>query len=63
MARFGVDSATPAGQRLTALMLLLMGSLGLVELHDRQQLSVEESLETSMWAVRTLIEATVKEQR
>lgn len=62
LPRFGIDPASPAGERLTALILLLTGSLGLVELHDRQQLSVEESIETSLWAVRALIDSSVREQ-
>lgn len=56
---FGVDPDSAGGQRLVSLVLLLSGSLGLVELHDRQGLSVDAALEVSLWAVRALIDATV----
>jgi AcrR family transcriptional regulator len=58
LAASGVDAASPEGERLTALLLLLTGSLGLVELHDRQGLALDDALEFTGWAVRTLIDAT-----
>ena len=39
-----VDVESPEGERLCSLLLLLTGSLGLLELHDRQGLRVDESL-------------------
>jgi AcrR family transcriptional regulator len=54
----GVDPDDAAGQRLIALLLLVSGSLGLVELHDRQGLAVDDAIEASLWATRTLIDAT-----
>jgi hypothetical protein len=40
------------------MLLLVSGSLALVELHDRQGLDVDDALDASLWAVQTLIEAT-----
>lgn len=54
----GVNPDNAGGQRLIAMLLLVSGSLGLVELHDRQGLSVDQSIDVSLWATRTLINAT-----
>lgn len=54
----GVDPATPAGERLLSLLLLINGSLALLELHDRQGLGVDEAIDRSRWATQALIEAT-----
>jgi AcrR family transcriptional regulator len=54
----GVDPQTPEGERLIALLLLVSGSLALVELHDRQGLGVDQAVDASLWAVRALIEAS-----
>lgn len=54
----GVNPDDAAGQRLIAMLLLVSGSLGLVELHDRQGLSVDQSIDASLWATRTLLNAT-----
>lgn len=54
----GVDPEQPEGQRLIAMLLLVSGSLGLVELHDRQGLDIDEAIETSLWATRALITAS-----
>jgi AcrR family transcriptional regulator len=56
--RQGIDARTSEGQRLISLLLLVNGSLGLIELHDRQGLDVDEALERSLWAMRALIDAT-----
>jgi AcrR family transcriptional regulator len=58
---FGIEASTAEGERLISLLMLVSGSLALLELHDRQHLSVEASLETSLWAGRALIEATRRE--
>jgi AcrR family transcriptional regulator len=54
----GIDPTTPEGERVIALLLLVSGSLALVELHDRQGLEVEDAVGVSLWAVRTLIDAS-----
>lgn len=54
----GVDPDSAEGRRLTSLILLLSGSIALVELHDRQGLDVDEALTNSLWAVETLVQAT-----
>lgn len=54
----GVDPESSEGQRVSSLILLLSGSLGFLELHDRQGLDVDEALARSRWAVQTLIDAT-----
>lgn len=54
----GVDPNSAEGQRLMALLLLVSGSLGLVELHDRQALGIDEAIDVSLWATRALIEAS-----
>ena len=53
-----VDPTTPAGERLISLLLLIDGSLALIELHDRQGLDVDEPLDRSLWATQALIDAT-----
>lgn len=54
----GVDPASSEGERLVALLLLTSGSLGLLELSDRQALPVDVAIEYSRWAADALIEAT-----
>jgi hypothetical protein len=54
----GIDPDSEGGRRLVSLLLLVSGSLALLELHDRQDLPVDEALDTSLWAVRVLVEAT-----
>jgi AcrR family transcriptional regulator len=56
--RFGIEPSSAEGERLIALLLLVSGSLALVELHDRQGLAVDDALDISLWAAQTLIEAT-----
>ncbi len=58
LGRHGVDPHSIQGQRLVSLLLLINGSLALIELHDRQGLDVDEALDYSLWAMRELIEAT-----
>ncbi len=59
----GVDPASPSGERLISMLLLVSGSLALVELHDRQEHSVDDALDISVWAVHTLIDATRTAQK
>jgi AcrR family transcriptional regulator len=54
----GVDARSVEGERLIALLLLVSGSLGLVELHDRQGLSIDDALAVSLWAAEVLIAAS-----
>ncbi len=54
----GVDAESEEGQRLIALLLLVSGSLALVELHDRQGLGVDDALAVSLWAAEALITAS-----
>lgn len=54
----GIDPQTPQGERLIALLLMVSGSLALVELHDRQGLDVDQAVDASLWAVRALIDAS-----
>lgn len=57
----GIEPTTPEGARLMAVLLLVGSSLGFLELHDRQALSVDESLDVALWAAQSLIETTKKE--
>jgi AcrR family transcriptional regulator len=59
--RHGIDPQSDGGQRLISLLLLINGSLALIELHDRQGLDVDEALDRSLWALRALIDATRQE--
>ena len=59
--RHGIDPQSDGGQRLISLLLLINGSLALIELHDRQGLDVDEALDRSLWAMRALIDATRQE--
>jgi AcrR family transcriptional regulator len=54
----GIDAESAEGERLIALLLLLSGSLALVELHDRQGMDVDDSLAASLWAAEALIAAS-----
>src|SRR5258706_11194929 len=58
VARRGVDPESAEGERLIALLLLVSGSLALVELHDRQGLDVDDALSASVWAADVLIGAS-----
>jgi AcrR family transcriptional regulator len=55
----GVDPGSRDGRRLTSLIMLMTGSVALLELHDRQGMSLGNALTTSRWAVDTLIAATL----
>ena len=59
----GVSPNSAEGQRLMALLLLVSGPLGLVELHDRQALGIDEAIDVSLWATRTLIDASRTESK
>jgi AcrR family transcriptional regulator len=54
----GVATQGPDADRLIALLVLITGSLALVELHDRQGLPVDEAVDHTQWAAHVLIEAT-----
>lgn len=60
--RFGIDPASPEGERLIAALVLVTSSLALVELHDRQELPVEEAISTAQWATQALIDSARREQ-
>jgi AcrR family transcriptional regulator len=62
LEQHGVDPTTPAGERLISLLLLISGSLALIELHDRQGLDIDDAIERSLWATRALIDATRRSQ-
>ena len=55
---FGVDPRSVEGERLISLIMLVSGSMALVELHDRQGVGVDDAIEASLWAVQALIDAT-----
>ena len=54
----GIDPKSAEGERLISVLLLVSGSLALVELHDRQGLDVDTAVDTSLWAANALMEAT-----
>jgi AcrR family transcriptional regulator len=56
--RAGIDPKSAEGKRLISLLLLVSGSLALVELHDRQGLDVDAAVDASLWAANALMEAT-----
>jgi AcrR family transcriptional regulator len=56
---FGVDAGSPEGERLISMLMLVAGSVALIELHDRQGISVDDSIDQALWATRALIDATV----
>jgi AcrR family transcriptional regulator len=55
---FGVDPSSVEGERLISLIMLVSGSIALVELHDRQGIEVDDAIDTSLWAAQALIDAT-----
>jgi len=57
----GIDPGSDAGERLISLCLLLGGSLALLELNDRQGLSVEQAADAVVWAATVLLESTLRE--
>jgi AcrR family transcriptional regulator len=59
----GLDPESAPAQRLTSLYLLLGGSLALLELHDRQGLSVDDAADEVVWAAQVLLAATRREAR
>ena len=61
--RHGIDPNSVEGQRLVSVLLLVNGSLALIELHDRQGLDVDDALEHSLWAMRGLIDTTRQHTR
>lgn len=58
LAQRGIKATSPEGKRLISLVLLVSGSLALVELVDRQGLAVDDAIEQSIWATRALLDAT-----
>jgi AcrR family transcriptional regulator len=62
LPKHGIDPESAEGERLIAALVLVTGSLALVELHDRQGLPVDDAVETAHWAATALIESTRKEQ-
>jgi AcrR family transcriptional regulator len=61
LARVGIDPTSAEGERLIAALLLVTGSLALVELHDRQELPVDDAIRTARWAAQALIDASRKD--
>jgi AcrR family transcriptional regulator len=61
LARFDIDPRSPGGERLISLLLLISGSVAVVELTDRQDLDVDQAVDASLWAVDALINATSHE--
>ena len=59
----GVDPDTAEGRRLTSLIMLVTGSVALLELHDRQGIQLDDALCISRWAVDALVAASVPENR
>lgn len=55
--RFGIDPVSEAGQRLISMIMVVTGSVALIELHDRQEIAVDDAIESSLWALRALMEA------
>ena len=58
LSRFGIDPQSQPGQRLISMLLLISGSVAVVELTDRQELDVDEAVDASLWAANALINAT-----
>ena len=58
IGQHGIDPTSPEGERLISMLLLVSGSLALLELHDRQDLDIETAIDTSLWATRALISAS-----
>lgn len=56
---FGVDATSDAGKRLISLIMLIGGSVAVIELHDRQGIPVDDAVDMALWATRALIDATV----
>ena len=61
LSGLGIDPASSAGERLVSLCLLLGGSLALLELHDRQGMTVERAADEVTWAAQVLLGATRRE--
>jgi AcrR family transcriptional regulator len=59
----GLDPKSAPAKRLLSLYLLLGGSLALLELHDRQALSVDDAVDEVAWAAQVLLAATRSEAR
>jgi len=60
MTERGVDPASPSGERLVRLALLLTSSLAFVDLHDRQGVDPDTAAEDVTWAIEVLEAATRK---
>jgi AcrR family transcriptional regulator len=57
----GVDPASPEGERLVRLALLMTSSLAFVDLHDRQGVDPDTAAADVTWAIEALEAATQKE--
>ncbi len=57
LERRGIDPTSETGKRLISMIMVVTGSVALIELHDRQGLAIDEAIESSLWAVRALTEA------
>jgi AcrR family transcriptional regulator len=57
----GTDPASPNGERLVRLALLLTSSLAFVDLHDRQGVDAKTAASDVTWAIEALEAATAKE--
>jgi AcrR family transcriptional regulator len=57
----GVDPTTPEGERLLHLVMALIASPTLIELHDTLGVPADRAAVEVGWAVRTLIDATRQE--
>ena len=57
----GIDPASPEGERLVRLALLMTSSLAFVDLHDRQGVDPDTAAADVTWAIEVLEAATEKE--
>lgn len=57
----GMDPASPEGERLVRLALLMTSSLAFVDLHDRQGVDADTAAKDVTWAIEVLEAATEKE--
>ena len=53
-----IDCESPQGQRLISILMLITGSVAIIELHDRQGLDIDEAIHAALWAAEILTDAT-----